>query len=94
MTRRPPRSAGRGGRTRSEHGRRSLHATFFHLAVLHTQVSSKGLPRCAASRAYYEKKRNEGKSKKAALTCLMRILVRVVWRMLKQGEPYIKVTAA
>ena len=87
-------SAGKGSRTRSEHGRRSLHATFFHLAVLHTQVSSKGLPRCAASRAYYEKKLQEGKSKKAALTCLMRNLVRVVWRMLKHNEPYIKVTAA
>jgi transposase len=48
-------SAGKGTRTRSEHGRRSPHATFFHIAVA-------------------------------------RILVRVVWRMLKHKEPYQAVT--
>ncbi|HEY3322798.1 MAG TPA: IS110 family transposase [Planctomycetota bacterium] len=84
-------SAGKETRTRSEHGRRSLHATFFHVAVAHIQVSKKGEPRCPASRAYYEKKLKEGKSKKTALTCLMRVLVRVVWRMLKHKEPYLKV---
>jgi len=81
-------SAGKGSRTRSEHGRRSLHTVFFRLAVAQVQVSRKGAPRCPESRAYYEKKLQEGKSKKAALTCLMRVLVRVVWRMLKHKAPY------
>jgi hypothetical protein len=78
--------------TRSEHGRRSLHATFFHIAVAHIQVGRTGTVRCPMSRTYYEKKLAEGKSKKAALTSLMRILVRVVWRMLKHREPYQAVT--
>jgi hypothetical protein len=85
-------SAGKGTRTRSEHGRRSLHATFFHIAVAHIQISRTGTVRCPVSRTYYEKKLAEGNSKKAALTSLMRILVRVVWRMLKHKEPYQAVT--
>ena len=83
-------SVGRGSRTRSEHGRRSLHSTFYHIALIHICVNKNGTVRCAQSRAYYEKKLAEGKTKKAAMICLMRVLVRIVWRMLKHREPYWK----
>jgi transposase len=80
----------KGKRTRSAHGERQLHRTFFRLAVVQVTRSRKGRPLCPESRAYYEKKLGEGKSKKAALTSLMRVLVRVVWRMLKEQAPYEK----
>jgi transposase len=83
-------SAGKGKRTRSAHGERQLHRTFFRLAVVQISRSRKGEPLCPESRAYFEKKLREGKSKKAALTCLMRVLVRVVWRMLRERAPYEK----
>jgi hypothetical protein len=70
----------------------SLYAAFVHIAVANIQVSRTGTVRCPVSRACYERKLAEGKSKKAALTSLMRILVRVVWRMLKHKEPYRAVT--
>jgi transposase len=83
-------SGGKGKLTRSAHGERQLHRTFFRLAVVQINRSRKGEPLCPESRDYFEKKLNEGKSKKAALTSLMRVLVRVVWRMLREQAPYEK----
>jgi len=42
----------------------------------------------AASRAYYDKKRAQGKSHNQAVRCLGRQLVRVIWSMLKHGRDY------
>jgi transposase len=63
-------SAGKGQRTRSAHGQRILLSTFYRIAVAHVCVNKNGTVRCAQSRAHYEKKLAEGKSKKAALMCL------------------------
>ncbi len=83
-------SAGKGQKTRSAHGQRMLLSTFYRIAVVHVCVNKNGTVRCSESRAYYEKKLAEGKSKKAALMCLIRVLVRIVWRMLTHREPYWK----
>ena len=42
----------------------------------------------AVSRAYYEKKRAQGKTHNQAVRCLGRQLVRVIWSMLKNGRDY------
>jgi transposase len=83
-------SNNKGKKTRSAHGERQLHRTFFRLAVVQIHRTRKGEAFCPESRAYFEKKVGEGKSKKAALTNLMRVLVRVVWRMLREQAPYEK----
>jgi len=40
------------------------------------------------SKAYYDKKRTEGKTHHQALRALGRHLVRVIWSMLKNGRDY------
>jgi hypothetical protein len=42
----------------------------------------------AVSRAYYEKKRLQGKTHNQAIRALGRQLVRVIWSMLKQRRDY------
>jgi hypothetical protein len=42
----------------------------------------------AVSRAYYEKKRAQGKTHNQAIRALGRQLVRVIWSMLKQHWDY------
>jgi transposase len=42
----------------------------------------------AKAKAYFEKKIAEGKTKRHALRCLMRINANIVYGMLKSGEPY------
>lgn len=37
---------------------------------------------------YYQKKLNEGKTRKQALHCLMRRLVKIIWMMYKHNQPY------
>lgn len=43
---------------------------------------------CPDSRAYYEKKRAEGKNHKQAVLSLARRRVNVIWAMLRDHEPY------
>ena len=43
---------------------------------------------CPASRAYYQRKRNEGKGHKQALLALARRRVNVLWAMLRDGAFY------
>jgi transposase len=40
------------------------------------------------AKAYFKKKVSEGKTKKHALRCLMRINANIIYGMLKSGEPY------
>lgn len=40
------------------------------------------------SKAYYDKKRGEGKKHNQAIRCLGRHLVRVIWSMIEQGREY------
>jgi transposase len=46
------------------------------------------------ARAYYDRKRAEGKAHWSALRCLARQLCRIVFRMLSHGRPYRAPTAA
>lgn len=39
-------------------------------------------------RAYYDKKRKQGKHHKAALACICRKLLHLVWRLLKDNRPF------
>ena len=40
------------------------------------------------SRAFYDKKRSQGKTHNQALRALARVLVRIIWSMLKHGRDY------
>ena len=62
-------------------GNRQLNAVFYTMAL--TQI------RCfEIAKAYYVSKLNEGKTKKQALHCLMRRLVKIIWMMYKHNQPY------
>lgn len=52
------------------------------------QVSSKGTPRNPLVRAYYEKRKAEGKSSQQALICISRRLISIIYGMLKNGTEY------
>lgn len=52
------------------------------------QVSSKGTPRYPAFRAYYEKRKAEGKTSQQALICISRRLISIIYGMLKSGTEY------
>ncbi|MFD9122853.1 IS110 family transposase [Streptomyces bottropensis] len=46
------------------------------------------LPTCPASKAYYRRKRNEGKGHKQALLALARRRLSVLWAMIRDGSCY------
>lgn len=43
---------------------------------------------CPASKAYYQRKRNEGKGHKQALLALARRRLNVLWAMIRDGQCY------
>nr|WP_279432299.1 transposase [Aeromicrobium camelliae] len=43
---------------------------------------------CPRSRAYYDKKRAEGKTHKQAVRALARRRINVIWAMLRDNQPY------
>ena len=45
-------------------------------------------PRHPAFRAYYEKRKAEGKSSQQALICISRRLISIIYGMLKSGTEY------
>ena len=55
-------SSGKGKDMATKQGNRRLQATIYFLAIQMIQISSKGTPRHPAFRAYYEKRKAEGKS--------------------------------
>ena len=67
---------------------RRLQATIYFLAIQMVQVSSKGTPRNPVVRAYYEKRKAEGKSSQQALLCISRRLISIIYGMLKNGTEY------
>jgi len=73
---------------RSRTGRRSLHKTFFLIALSQIAINRDGKPRCPAARKYFLRKVEEGKSKMHALKCLQRRLVDIVYAMMKNHTPY------
>lgn len=62
-------------------GDRKLNSAFYAVALSASRVD-------AISKAYYEKKQNEGKSKKQALRYLARRILKVAYALLSKGEFY------
>ena len=81
-------SSGKGKDFATKQGNRRLQATIYFLAIQMVQVSSKGTPRNTVVRAYYEKRKAEGKSSQQALICISRRLISIIYGMLKSGTEY------
>lgn len=81
-------SSGKGKDIATKQGNRRLQATIYFLAVQMVQISSKGTPRHPAFRAYYEKRKAEGKTSQQALICILRRLISIIYGMLKNGTEY------
>ena len=81
-------SSGKGKDMATKQGNRRLQATIYFLAVQMVQVSSKGTPRNPVVRAYYEKRKAEGKTSQQALICISRRLISIIYGMLKNGTEY------
>ena len=81
-------SSGKGKDVATKQGNRRLQATIYFLAIQMVQVSSKGTPRNPVVRAYYEKRKAEGKTSQQALICISRRLISVIYGMLKNGTEY------
>ena len=69
----------------AKQGNRRLEATIYFLAVQMIQISSKGTPRHPTFRAYYEKRKAEGKNSQQALICISRRLISITYGMLKSS---------
>jgi transposase len=78
-----PRDSGRvsGNRHRPRRYDRRLLRVFYLAALA-------SLKSCPASRAYYDRKRAEGKPHTGALLCLARRRLNVLWAMLRDGTTY------
>jgi transposase len=72
-------SGGRNGHRLNRGGNRRLNRTFHMIAVCQLRCEP-------LAQAYYAKKRAEGKTARAALRCLKRRLVDVVYRLLREQE--------
>ena len=81
-------SSGKGKDVATKQGNRRLQATIYFLVIQMVQVSSKGTPRNSVVRAYYEKRKAEGKTSQQALICISRRLISVIYGMLKNGTEY------
>ena len=81
-------SSGKGKDKATKQGNRRLQAILYLLAIQLVQVSSKGTPRNPVFRAYYEKRKAEGKSSQQALICISRRLINIIYGMLKSGTEY------
>jgi transposase len=57
-------------------GNRQLNAALYRIAITQARIHP-------AARAYLERKQAEGKSRREAIRCLKRLLVRVVFNTLK-----------
>lgn len=83
------RSSGKKQRHRkSRGGRRKLHSTIYYIALTQIGKYRNGIPKNVKALTYYRKKIAEGKSKKEALTCLMRRLCDIIYAMMKNKTEY------
>ena len=81
-------SSGKGKDLATKQGNRRLQATIYFIAIQMVQVFSKGTPRNSVVRAYYEKRKTEGKTSQQALICISRRLISIIYGMLKHGTEY------
>jgi transposase len=76
------RSSGKKHRfIQSNKGNRMLNQAIYLVALYH-------ITRHQESKAYYQKKLKEGKTKKHAMRCLMKNLACLIYSMMKSGEDY------
>lgn len=81
------------GRKKHKHiktkgGRRKLHSCLYYIALSQISVCKNGKPKNVKAREYYLRKIAEGKSKREALTCLMRRLCDIIYAMMKNKTEY------
>ena len=76
-----------GNRHRMRGGNKLLKSVFYRSAF-------SSLRHHQASRAFYDRKRAEGKKHRQALIALARRRVNVLWAMMRDGEPFDPVRAA
>ena len=70
-----------------------MNQILFFLAVSQcNDHGTKGSPVNPIFGEYYKKKISEGKTKKQAIKCVMRRLVNIIYRMIKEKEEYICLT--
>lgn len=81
-------SSGKGKEVATKQGNRRLQSTIYFLAIQMIQVSTKGMPRNPVVRAYYEKRKAEGKNSQQASICISRRLISIIYGMLKSGTGY------
>jgi len=82
-------SAGKGKNTQNKHlGNRDLYNVLYLLAMQQIQVNKEGTARNPLLRAYFEYKVSQGKTKIQAMVCIMRRLVSIIYRMMKNQTPY------
>lgn len=73
---------------KTKSGRRKLNSTIYYIALTQINIDRARNPLNPKAREYYLKKIAEGKSKKEALTCLMRRLCDIVYAMMKNKTEY------
>ena len=74
---------------RNEYGNRRLNGYIYYLAIRSTSPGkNKNTPLNAIFIEYYNRKLREGKTKKQALTCVMRRLINVIYKILKDNTDY------
>lgn len=74
---------------RNEYGNRILNNYIYYLAIRCVSTGkNKDTPTNAIFLDYYKRKISEGKNKKQALTCVMRRLINIIYRMLKDNSEF------
>jgi transposase len=73
---------------KSWRGHRRLNSTIYYIGLTQIGKCRDGKPQNAKAREYYLRKIAEGKSKKEALTCLMRRLCDIIYAMMKNKTEY------
>lgn len=71
-------------------GHRKLNAAIYYIALTQIGKDKSEKPKNTKAREYYLRKIAEGKSKKEALTCLMRRLCDIIYAMMKNKTEYRK----
>lgn len=74
---------------RNEYGNRRLNSRIFNLAIRSIAAGKdRDRPNNAIFIEYYHRKIAEGKNKQQALTCVMRRLINIIYRMLKNNSEF------
>jgi hypothetical protein len=70
-------------------GNKNLRQTLFNISItLLTDPHKKGIPKNQYFFDYYNKKISEGKTTKQALRCIMRKLINIIYKMMRDKSEY------